>query len=225
MLKVMSLGFGRSGTYSLKQALEDLGFGPCYHFSKMFDHPGHANQWRAAYHGENIDWDGLLGEHQSSVYIPPGFDLSILLKRYPDAKYILLIRDAEKWHQSYCDTVYKYNHLNLFRSLYFRFLSLFKADYKTFYEVLSLQQETLWNNTFHGRFADKAYATEIYRQQIELLKQAIPPEQLLVYAITEGWQPLCDFLQVKCPDQPFPYLNDTESFIEWRTGKREKIKE
>jgi hypothetical protein len=220
MLKVIGLGFGRSGTYSLKAALEELGFGACYHFSKMFEHPGHAEQWRAAYHGASIDWNSLLAGYQSSVYIPPGFNLTALLQQHPDAKYILLVRDPEKWHQSYCDTVYKYNRLTWYRVLYFRLLGLFNPEYRTFYKVLALQQETLWQNTFHGRFEDKAYAIEIYQQQIEALKHAIPADQLLVYTITEGWPPLCQFLGVTCPDTPFPRLNDTESFVEWIKGKK-----
>jgi len=36
-----------------------------------------------------------------------------------------------------------------------------------------------------------------------------PQDRLLVYEVKEGWEPLCEFLGVEVPDEPFPRLNDT----------------
>ena len=38
-LKVVGAGFGRTGTLSLKTALERIGFGPCYHMMRSFFAP------------------------------------------------------------------------------------------------------------------------------------------------------------------------------------------
>ncbi len=222
MLKVIELGFGRSGTMSLKAALEQLGFGPCYHFSDMFHRPGDPAVWGAAHRGEAVDWERLFQGYQSTVYVTPGMDFTPLLERYPEAKLILTTRDPVSWHRSYLDTVYKYNHLTPSLRLKLKLAGLFKPFPRQLYATWDLQERTLFNGVFAGRFTDQDFVVKTYLEQIEAIKAKAPAGRLLVYNIKEGWETLCPHLGVPIPDTPFPHANDTASFIEWRTGKRKK---
>lgn len=219
MLKVIGMGFGRSGTLSVKAALETLGFDKCYHFSDMLDkHPEHAAQWLAASRGGIVDWDALFDGYRSTVYLPPGWDASSLFEKYPDAKVVLITRDPERWYESTKNTLYRYNRLTWYRKALLLGLGMIWRHYRELYEVWSLQQQTLWHDTFKDRFEDREFAIATYQQVIRSLQQAVAEERLLLFDVKQGWGPLCEFLEVPVPDDPFPRLNDTVTFVSWRTG-------
>jgi len=90
-LKVIGAGLGRTGTSSQKAALEELGFGPCYHMTDVFENPGHAGFWRAAWRGEPADWDGALGPYQATGDGPGCAFCEELMQRNPDAKVLLSV--------------------------------------------------------------------------------------------------------------------------------------
>ena len=94
---------------SLKAALETLGFGPCYHMIEVFEHPEHAGFWQAAWRGEPVDWDGLLGGYEAAVDWPACTFYEELLQRHPDARVLLSVRDPERWYESTRDTIYQIN--------------------------------------------------------------------------------------------------------------------
>jgi hypothetical protein len=75
--------------------------------------------------------------------------------------------------------------------------------------------ELIWERDFDGRFEERDHAIETFERHNEEVEQRVPPERLLVYEVKEGWGPVCDFLGVEVPDQPFPHLNDTEAFRGW----------
>ena len=52
---------------------------------------------------------------------------------------------------------------------------------------------------------------QVYDGHNDEVKALIPKEQLLVYDVREGWEPLCKFLDVAVPDEPFPRLNDSQA--------------
>jgi hypothetical protein len=216
MIKVLNLSLGRTGTMSLKHALEDLGLDKCYHFSDMFIHPEHTELWRRYAKGEPIDWEALFEGYQSSVYWSTSYDYQSLLDRYPDMKFILTVREFNAWYKSTFNTVYSLNRLTLSRSIGLRVKGIFNPDLIKLYKIWKLQEELLWQKTFKGRFHDKDFAIQQFKNHIENVKKNIPAERLLVYEIKQGWQPLCDFLEIPIPDTDFPRVNDTESFIEWR---------
>jgi Sulfotransferase domain len=108
-VKVVGAGFGRTGTMSLKVALETLGFGPCYHLIEVFEHPEHADFWQAAWRGEPVDLDGFLGGYEASVDWPACTFYEELLQRHPDAKVLLSVRDPERWYESTRNTIYEIN--------------------------------------------------------------------------------------------------------------------
>ena len=209
-MKVVGAGFGRTGTMSLKAALEELGFGPCYHMIEVFAHPEHADLWQAAWRGEPVDWDGVLGGYEATVDWPACTFYEELLERYPDAKVLLSVRDPERWYESIRSTIYKLTRAST-RSPLSRiglaFLSLFVSGTFTI-RPLQIAEEIVLRGTFDGKFEDKRYAIEVFNRHNDEVRRRVPQEQLLVYEVKEGWGPLCEFLGVEEPDKPFPRLND-----------------
>jgi hypothetical protein len=104
-LEVIGAGFGRTGTKSLKAALEELGFDPCYHMSELFGHPEHVELWEAAARGKSVDWNELLGGYRATTDWPACSFYEELMQSYPDAKVILTLRDPNRWYESTYNTV------------------------------------------------------------------------------------------------------------------------
>lgn len=212
-LQVIGAGFGRTGTLSLKTALEELGFGPCYHMTEVFKHLEHFDLWEKALDGEQVEWQDIFANYRATLDWPACSFYQELIQAYPDAKVLLTVRDPEKWYTSVTNTIYRAsNQAN--KSLPSRFLQPLVGLFLPFVPKIGrLGQRMLWRNTFHGKFEDRDYAIAIFNQHIEEVKRTIPPEKLLVYNVKEGWEPLCNFLGVEVPqDKPFPHLNDSQSF-------------
>ncbi len=218
-LKIIGAGFGRTGTLSMKAALEELGFGPCYHMAEVFDNPEHALHWHAGARGETVNWKELFKDYQATVDWPACSFYKELMEVYPDAKVLLTVRDPEKWYESVKRTIYPL--LNRARSPFFRLL--LKVFLPHIHQTAQMTNRLIWEMTFNGNFVDKQYAIGIFNQHIEEVQKHVPPEQLLVYNIKEGWEPLCAFLRVEVPkDKPFPHLNDHQSNFVFRKTRRQK---
>jgi Sulfotransferase domain len=206
-VKVIGAGFGRTGTLSLKVALEELGLGPCYHMVALMNHPEHVPLWEAATRGEPVDWEKIFAGYQATVDWPSAAFYKELVEAYPDAKVILTIRDPQKWYESTKRTVYT------------------MADIPDPSPVLQMDNRLVWEQTFNGDFENRQRAIEVFEQHNEEVRKHIPPEQLLVYEVKEGWEPLVEFLGVVAPkDEPFPHLNDTQAFkdmVQRRTAQRD----
>jgi len=206
-MEIIGAGFGRTGTMSLKAALEELGFGPCYHMVEVFGHPEHADVWQAAWRGEQVDWGAFLGDYRAAVDWPACTFYEELKERYPDAKVLLSVRDPERWYESVRNTIYELS-VVVPRSPASRavlaVIGLFRGRFAG-----DMAKEIIWDGTCGGRFEDRAYAMEVFERHNEEVKRRVPPEKLLVYEVKEGWGPLCEFLGVEEPDKPFPRLNDT----------------
>ena len=207
-MKVVGAGFGRTGTLSLKVALEDLGFGPCYHMYEVFEHPEHADFWEAAWQGEPVDWDGFLGGYEAAVDWPACTFYEELVRRYPEAKVLLSVRDPERWYESTRATIYEMSRITAGSRLSratFGFLSLFVPGV---FGIGRMGNEIIWHGTFDGRFEDRSHAIKVFERHNEEVRRRVPQDKLLVYEVKEGWGPLCEFLGVEEPDKPFPRLND-----------------
>lgn len=212
-LKIIGAGFGRTGTLSLKTALETLGLGPCYHMIEAFNHPGDFATWQAATRGEPVDWRELFSGYQSAVDWPVCSFYAELMRIYPDAKIVLSVRDPENWYESVCQTIYRAGKGpdSPIGSLLFALIKTFVPAIRG---VKGLSDALIWQQTFHGRFEDKDYAIAVFNQHIEQVKQRVPPNRLLVYNVKEGWGPLCAFLGIEEPkDLPFPRLNERKDFL------------
>lgn len=209
-MKVIGPGFGRTGTTSLKAALETLGFGPCYHMTEVFAHPAHADIWLSAWRREPVDWDDLLGGYEAAVDWPACAFYEELMDRYPDAKAILSVRDPGRWYESTRTTIYELSKTldsSAVSRVIFGLITLlvfggFAGRRST------LPEDIIWQGTFDGRFEDRRYAIAVFERHNEEVRRRVPPDRLLVYDVREGWGPLCAFLGVPEPEGPFPRLND-----------------
>jgi len=216
-LKIIGAGFGRTGTLSIKTALEELGFGPCYHMRKVFSHPQHIPRWHAAARGEAVDWQELFKGYQATVDWPGCTFYKELMQIYPDAKVLLTVRDPEKWYESAQSTIYQIG--NVTPPPYLALL--LKLFFPHMPQTIQMINTLIWEGTFNGNFADKQYAIQVFNQHIEEVKQHVPPERLLIYNVKEGWEPLCAFLGVEVPqNKPFPHLNERASFFGNRRWER-----
>lgn len=201
-LKLIGAGFGRTGTTSLKAALEELGFAKCYHMIEVITHPAHVPIWTAALASKPPDWQAFFTGYQATVDWPGCTFYQELMRVYPEAKVLLTVRNPEKWYDSTRNTIYQ-----LPRSPAIRMLRLFLPHLCRF---TALNEQLIWQGTFGGKFTDRAHAIAVFQAHIAAVKEYVPAERLLVYDVHEGWEPLCKFLDVPVPpDKPFPRLNDT----------------
>jgi hypothetical protein len=201
-LKVIGAGFGRTGTLSLKVALEQLGFGPCYHMVEVMSRPNHIAMWHRLAFGKSIDWDELFDGFAATVDWPGCTYWRELADHYPDAKVLLSVRPAENWWRSMNDTIYPAMKMMALRA---------DAPPEAKQQQEMVRRQVL-EDTFHDRFEDKAFALEVFQKHIDEVRAAIEPKRLLVFDVAESWGPLCRFLGVPEPAEPFPRLNDTPAF-------------
>lgn len=207
-MKVIGAGFGRTGTSSLKAALERLGLGPAYHMTEVFKNPPHAKFWERAARGEAVDWRETLDGYGSAVDWPVCSFYEELMSEYPEAKVILTVRDPVRWHESVRTTIFEISSPGP-GSLATRLVGVFVPHMRA---VRRMVGDLIWRGTFDGRFEDREYAISVFERHTEDVKAKVPPEKLLVYEVREGWEPLCEFLGVPVPDEPFPRLNDAATF-------------
>lgn len=216
-LDVIGAGFGRTGTLSLKAALESLGFGPCVHMTSVFADTARARRWHDAARrkstGEPIDWPRVLGRHRATVDWPGAFFWRELADAYPEAKVVLSVRDPERWYDSAHETIYGLRRLASDSHRTAIPFAIAQALVPGARQVLRMSDAVIWDGTFGGRFDDRAHAIETFHRHAAAVRVGIPPDRLLVYDVAEGWAPLCAFLGVDAPDGvPFPHLNDADAF-------------
>lgn len=219
---MIGAGFGRTGTKSLQAALEELGFGPCYHMTELFEHPEHVRFWEAARRGEPVGWDDFLGEYEAAVDWPAGAFYEELMEKYPDAKVLLSVRDPERWYESTRSTIYRMRGLasSPFAPAIVSAAGVFSPTAKHAAHVVRAMRRAsrvidgvIWEGTFGGRFEDRQHAIGVFERHVEEVKRRVPAEKLLVYEVKDGWGPLCAFLGVEVPKRkPFPRSNDMADF-------------
>jgi|SRR5579872_7219765 len=223
-LKVIGAGFGRTGTLSMKAALEELGFGPCYHMTEVFNNPEHIAYWVAATEGKPVDWKDFLKNYQATVDWPACAFYAELMRAYPDARVLLTVRNPESWYESVSSTIYPISRRATGSPLILFIGKLLVPDR---IRVGKMINALIWQQTFDGKFEDKEYALAVFQQHIEEVKKNVPPEKLLVYDVKQGWEPLCAFLDVEIPrDKPFPHLNERANFVgnrDWQKSQRKAI--
>lgn len=193
---------------SLKAALEELGFDPCYHMSEVFENSSHADRWNAAALGGQVNWENLLEDYAATVDWPGCSFYEELMEVYPDAKVLLSVRDPERWYESTSNTIYNIRRITT-SSKFFAAVGRLNPRITS---IARMVNGLIWEGTFDGRFEDKQYAIGVFNRHNEEVKERVPKDRLLVYEVEEGWEPLCDFLGVEVPETPFPHLNDSDSF-------------
>lgn len=195
-LRVIGAGLGRTGTLSTKNALEILGFTRCYHMLEVVVNPDHPRVWADALESDSPDWTSIFDGYAACVDWPACEFWPELCDAFPDAKVLLTVRDADAWCASYRATIG--------RVLEPPFSDL-AAD------VLTMARSVI-GRTFNGRLDDDEYLSECFERRNAEVISAVPEERLLVFDVRSGWDPLCEFLDVPVPDEPFPNLNDRAFF-------------
>lgn len=207
-LKVIGAGFGRTGTLSLKFALERLGFTKCYHMMEVVEQPHHAPLWQRAWRGAE-PWDTLFDGYAAAVDWPAAAFWAPLMAFYPEAKVVLTVREATGWYESAKATI--------FRSMQ---EGLRSADPRR-RERMAMAKEIIVDGTFGGDLDGKANAIAVYETNVARVMAAVPRERLVVFDSHDGWPPLCAALGVAEPDEPYPRVNTTSEFhARWRGADR-----
>ncbi|HEY5336880.1 MAG TPA: sulfotransferase [Rhizomicrobium sp.] len=198
-LRAIGAGFGRTGTLSLKLALEQLGFSPCYHMVEVFAHPEHNATWIDAAEGRPVDWERFLAAYDAGVDWPICNFWRELADVFPQAKFILTERDAEAWYKSISQTI----------------IASMSRTVESGDPVLRSQAKmgklVVGEKAFGNNFG-KDHVIAAYKRHNQAVKDTLPASRLLIYDAPMGWAPLCEFLGVPVPDAPYPKTNSTEEF-------------
>lgn len=206
-LEIIGAGFGRTGTSSLKFALEHLGFGPCHHMYEVRDHPELLPDWQRAARGEAVDWDQVFRGYRSQVDWPGARYWRELARHFPAAKVILSVRDPDSWFDSVQATITP-------------FLAARGTHSSTHINAIAeMGQQTIAVQVFDDRLADRDHATRVFRRHVATVQAEIAADRLLTFDPRDGWRPLCDFLEVEEPGIPFPWVNTSKQFGKAGSGR------
>jgi hypothetical protein len=192
-LNIVGTGLGRTGTKSLHSALNLLGVGPCHHMAEVFTHPESMPLWIEAAKGRP-DWDTIFAGYHAAVDYPAAQFWRELAAYYPQAKVLHSIRDPDQWFDSTQVTIFAPNGPASRTGPMGEFFNIFLKE-------------------FGPKLHDRAFMTDYFRKHTREVVRAIPAERLLVYEVSQGWGPLCEFLGVPVPGVPFPSENSRAEFI------------
>lgn len=195
-MELIGAGFSRTGTMSLKVALRKLGY-RSYHMEEAVVNyeKGHLDMWNAYMEGRSdMDWHTLLAGYDATADLPAAFYYRELMEVFPEARVILTVRDPEAWWESVEKLV------DVHDTLVGRLT--FLPRFREFQRLFGNIQRAMCDGLF-GREC----AIASFNQHIEEVKATVPPDRLLVISVAEGWEPLCEFLDVPVPDEPFPHEN------------------
>ena len=191
-LSVIGAGFGRTGTESMKLALEMLGFGPCHHMKEVIADSEQKRIWRSIARGDEANWDEAFAGYNSAVDWPSAYFWRELSTYYPDAKILLTLRSPESWYASMEKTIFKFLGEGTDRD--------------------SVGARIIAERVFSGRLDDRDHAISNYEKNTAEVQAAFTQDRLLTYNLGDGWETLCQFLGKPVPDSPFPRSNSAEEF-------------
>ena len=206
MLQVIGAGFGRTGTASTKAALETLLQRPCYHMFEALSHLEHQPAWLAAAAGDTAALRGVLDGYGATVDWPGCSLWQELQALYPDATVLLTVRPADRWWESYAETIHELMLMPLPDPAE---VGQELVDLSVFGHVLTTRS---FGSPYEEQSPDDLVAA--YEQHNAAVRAGVPGDRLLEYDVTQGWEPLCDFLGVPVPDAPMPRTNDRQAFRE-----------
>jgi Sulfotransferase domain len=214
MLKVIGAGLPRTGTTSMKAALERLGFGPCYHMFEIFTHPDQVDRWLPVATDSVVDWDHVFEGYQSTQDWPASHFWRELADAYPEAKVVLTVRDPRAWHSSFRTLMSRSRPIPEQASAEMpAAMAGIPATIERLRPVLNLIGQAHFGPDWNAGddLADEDFAVEAFNRHVARVRESVGSQRLLVFDVREGWEPLCSFLGVAPPkDEPFPRLNDSE---------------
>ncbi len=191
-LKVIGAGFGRTGTESLKRALETLGLGPTHHMYEVMDSPVQRERWNSFASTGKVSWSELFEGFTSAVDWPSAAFWRQTMDFFPDAKVVLSHRPAEEWWNSFSTTI--------------------RTALTTGKDVGGLGHKVITEGVFGGNVDDKDHVIGIYKASLEEVRRTVPANRLIDLPLGSGWEPLCTGLGVAVPNEPYPYGNSQSQF-------------
>jgi hypothetical protein len=196
-IEVVGAGVGRTGTHSLKIALEQLLGAPCHHMVEILGDPAQVPAWTDAIEGRPVDWSAMLSGYRSIVDWPGGAFWPELSSAFPDALVLLSVRDPEAWYRSASNTI-------------FLAFDRFPPELAPWMgEVRKL---------LHDRFSDEidnpTAMMDAFVRHNEAVRTEVPANRLLEWTPGDGWEPICERLGLPVPTDPFPVTNTTGEFRE-----------
>ncbi len=198
--RVIGAGVGRTGTESLKLALERLLGGPCHHMREVHRHPEEIPVWHAAVLGDAPDWRTFLAGYRATVDFPSSLFWAELAEAFPDAPVVLSTRDsAATWWRSARRTIFSPEILRP------------PEDGGLRHELMTMVRD-LFTHRFRLAVDDPASMMAAYDGHNAAVRAGVAPERLVEWRPGDGWAPLCEALGVGVPDEPFPHVNSTEDF-------------
>ncbi len=195
-LRVVGAGCGRTGTASLKMALERLLGAPCYHMIQVFEHPEHVPMWHGAMLGHEPDWNALFAGYAAAVDWPASACWPELIHAFPDALVLLSVRDPEAWWTSANETIFAGLDSN----------PIAPPGWKEMAHAMIEER-------FGADITNRESCIAAFNAHNAQVRATVPKERLLVWQSGEGWAPICEALHLEIPDEPFPRTNTRE---EWR---------
>lgn len=195
MLEVVGAGVGRTGTRSLKVALEQLLGGTCHHMVEVFGHPDQIAVWTDAIDGRPVDWEGLMKPYTAQVDWPGASFWPELSNANPDALVILSVRDPDEWYMSCTNTI-------------FGGIRMMADDGDEWMAAMV----RLLGERFSSQVGDRGAMTTAFEKHNDAVRAGVPKERLLEWSAADGWEPICERLGVPVPSEPFPVTNTTNEF-------------
>lgn len=193
MLRVVGAGVGRTGTLSLKVALERLLGAPCYHMMEVFGHPDHVPLWRDAARGRMPDWKALMHGYAAAVDWPASAFWPELASAFPDALVLLSVRDADAWWRSANGTI-------------------FPATERSPSELWRSMVDEMFASRFTPAIRDRDASIAAFERHNARVRAEVPARRLLEWRPGDGWEPICRALGLPIPAEPFPHTNTTAEF-------------
>lgn len=204
-IQVFGAGVGRTGTYSLKLALNQLGLGPCFHMEEVLQHmPVQVPLWSDALNGKP-DWQAIYDGYESAVDWPTAGFFRELHAAYPSARFVLTQRSPETWAESFGATIYALigDRDNA------------PANMRVWLDMCA----SVIARTGFPEGLIRAELAERFVAHNDAVRHTIPADRLLVYEVRQGWAPLCEFLDVPVPAEAFPRSNNRSEFWDLVAGK------
>lgn len=212
-LKVIGAGYGRTGTSSVRQALDDLGY-PCYHMADVLFNPANKKDvdfWQEvadATPDATPEWGRVFGRYSATLDFPACAAWRMLVRDHPDAKVLLTLhpKGPEAWYESCLKTIYVGTGLDAATSFGTR--------------INAMMDQLVWDGMMQGTMEHRDMAIARYEAHIAEVQAEVPADRLLTFSATEGWEPLCAFLDVPVPEAPFPNVNNREHMAQMMNRMR-----
>lgn len=209
-MKLLGVGFGRTGTMSLKGAIEELGF-PCFHMIDLITGENRERDlayWVKIADGEQVNWNEVFEPWEATVDWPACSRWEQMVEAFPDVPVLLNHRDFDGWYKSCANTILAVKEAAQSGGL------PEDANREGPSPLLwGVIEQLIWQGDFQGRFKDTDWMRQMYHDRIETIKAAVPADRLILWELgVDGWEPICEALGVEVPDKPFPRLHDTNEF-------------